>query len=98
MHIVDRRLNPKGKSLGNRQRFLRRAKALVRQAVHENSSSRSIKDTEQGGEITIPVDDLREPSFRRAQSGGQRDFVLPGNKEYLEGDSIPRPPGGGGGA
>ena len=29
MHIVDRRLNPGGKSLENRQRFLRRAKALV---------------------------------------------------------------------
>jgi len=27
MHIVDRRLNPGGKSLVNRQRFLRRAKA-----------------------------------------------------------------------
>ncbi|NJM34902.1 MAG: DUF444 family protein, partial [Rhodomicrobium sp.] len=24
MHIIDRRLNPKEKSLGNRQRFIRR--------------------------------------------------------------------------
>jgi uncharacterized sporulation protein YeaH/YhbH (DUF444 family) len=97
MHIVDRRLNPKGKSLGNRQRFLRRAKALVRQAVHENSGTRSIRETDQGGEITIPADDLREPTFRRATSGGVRDHVLPGNKRYVEGDAIPRPPGGGGG-
>src|SRR5215475_9180073 len=29
MHIIDRRLNPGGKSLENRQRFLRRAKAPV---------------------------------------------------------------------
>ena len=28
MHIVDRRLNPGGKSLANRQRFIRRAKSL----------------------------------------------------------------------
>ena len=28
MYIIDRRLNPSGKSLANRQRFLRRAKAL----------------------------------------------------------------------
>ncbi len=97
MYIVDRRLNPKGKSLGNRQRFLRRAKALVRQAVHENSSSRSIRDAEQGGEITIPADDLREPTFRRSASGGVRDHVLPGNKRYVEGDAIPRPQGGAGG-
>ena len=33
MHIVDRRLNPKSKSLGNRQRFMRRAKADIRDAV-----------------------------------------------------------------
>ncbi len=33
MHIVDRRLNPKAKSLGNRQRFLRRARGEVREAV-----------------------------------------------------------------
>ena len=26
-----------------------------------------------------------------------REHVLPGNKEYLEGDAIPRPQGGGGG-
>ncbi len=95
MHIVDRRLNPKGKSLGNRQRFLSRAKALVRQAVHENSGSRSIRDAEQGGQVAIPVDDLREPAFRRAASGGVRDYVLPGNKRYVEGDAIPRPRGGG---
>ncbi len=33
MNIVDRRLNPKGKSLGNRQRFLTRARAEVKGAV-----------------------------------------------------------------
>ncbi len=27
-----------------------------------------------------------------------RDYLLPGNKEYVEGDTIPRPPGGAGGA
>jgi uncharacterized sporulation protein YeaH/YhbH (DUF444 family) len=36
MHIVDRRLNPGSKSLENRQRFLRRAKALVQGAVKKN--------------------------------------------------------------
>jgi len=39
MHIVDRRLNPGGKSLANRQRFMRRAKAVIRKAVHELSES-----------------------------------------------------------
>ena len=39
MNIVDRRLNPHGKNLPNRQRFLRRARAMVREAVREASAS-----------------------------------------------------------
>jgi len=35
-HFIDRRLNPKGKSLGNRQRFLRRARAQIREAVQKS--------------------------------------------------------------
>ena len=35
MNIVDRRPNPKGKSLSNRQRFLARARAEVKSAVQE---------------------------------------------------------------
>jgi len=97
MHIIDRRLNPRGKSLANRQRFLRRAKALVRRAVRESAGQRGIKDLEQGGEISIPLDGISEPVFRRSSEGGLRDHVLPGNKEYVEGDTLPRPPQGGGG-
>ena len=96
MHIIDRRLNPGGKSLANRQRFLKRARALIRQAVRDSSVQRDIKDLDQGGEISIPSDGLREPSLRRAPSQGVRDHLLPGNKDYVEGDAIPRPSGGGG--
>src|SRR5428012_15827 len=44
MQIVDRRLNPSSKSLENRQRFLRRAKALVQGAVKKSSQDRDILD------------------------------------------------------
>jgi len=88
-HIVDRRLNPGGKSLENRQRFLRRAKALVRGAVKKSSQDRDIKDVLEGGEVAIPLDGRDEPRFRR--EGGTRDMVLPGNKKFVEGDIIPRP-------
>jgi hypothetical protein len=98
MHIVDRRLNPGGKSFANRQRFLRRAKAVVRQAVRESSEGRGIKDIDQGGEVSIPVDSIREPRFQRSRSGGQRQAVLPGNKQYVPGDTIPKDPAGGGGS
>ena len=88
MHIIDRRLNPGGKSLENRQRFLRRAKALVQGAVKKTSQDRDIKDVLEGGEISIPLDGMDEPRFRR--EGGTRDMVLPGNKKFVEGDILPR--------
>jgi uncharacterized protein len=88
MHIVDRRLNPGSKSLENRQRFLRRAKALVQGAVKKSSQDRDIKDVLEGGEVSIPLDGMNEPRFRR--EGGTRDMVLPGNKKFVEGDMLPR--------
>lgn len=88
MHIIDRRLNPGGKSLENRQRFLRRAKALVQGAVKKTSQDRDIKDVLEGGEVSIPLDGMDEPRFRR--EGGTRDMVLPGNKKFVEGDMLPR--------
>ncbi|HYZ32793.1 MAG TPA: YeaH/YhbH family protein [Crenalkalicoccus sp.] len=96
MQILDRRLTPRGRSLPNRQRFLRRAKALVQEAVREASARRDIRNADAGGEVSIPLHGIREPSFHLGQ-GGRRDHVLPGNKEYREGDEIPRPPGGEGG-
>jgi uncharacterized sporulation protein YeaH/YhbH (DUF444 family) len=96
MHIIDRRLNPGGKSFANRQRFLRRARAQVRRAVRESSSQRSIKDAGKGGEVSIPAGGVHEPTLRRSSQGGTRDYVLPGNKKYIEGDSIARPEGGAG--
>ena len=96
MHIIDRRLNPGGKSLANRQRFLRRAKALVRNAVRSDSKDRDIKDMDRGGEISIPLRGVREPQLRRSAEGGIREHVAPGNKEFLEGDEILKPDAGGG--
>lgn len=96
MNIIDRRLNPGGKSFANRQRFLRRARAQVRRAVREASSSRSIKEAGKGGEISIPAGGVHEPTLRRSSQGGVRDYVLPGNKKYVTGDAIPRPDQGGG--
>ncbi len=95
MHIIDRRRDASGKSLGNRQRFIRRARALVRHAVREASKGRKITDAGRGGEITVPADGVHEPSLRRSHKGGIREYLLPGNKNYTEGDTIERPPSGG---
>src|SRR5665213_2741969 len=93
MHLIDSRLNPTGKSLSNRQRFLRRARAVVRKAVRDLSGERSVREIEEGGTVTIAADGLEEPSFHRGRSGAH-EHVLPGNREYLEGDKIRRPEGG----
>jgi uncharacterized sporulation protein YeaH/YhbH (DUF444 family) len=97
MNIVDRRLNPGGKSLSNRQRFLRRAKALVQRAVREGSGERSISDLERSGEVSIPADGVREPRFRRSSRDGMQDHILPGNKRFVEGDTVERESEGAGG-
>jgi uncharacterized sporulation protein YeaH/YhbH (DUF444 family) len=96
MQIVDRRLNPSGRSLSNRQRFIRRARELVREAVREAAGERSVRDLARGGEVTIPAGGVNEPQFHRA-AGGLREHVLSGNREFLEGDRIPRPRSGEGG-
>lgn len=96
MNIVDRRLNPRGKALENRQRFLRRAKSVVQQAVKQSLEGRNIRDVLEGGEVSLPVDGMEEPSLRRGP-GGVRDHVLPGNRTFVEGDVLQRPNGGGGG-
>jgi uncharacterized sporulation protein YeaH/YhbH (DUF444 family) len=97
MHIVDRRLNPGGKSLPNRQRFLRRVKDGAQRAVRESAREKDIKNLGKDGRITVPGDGVREPRFSRQPGTGHQDYILPGNKTYVEGDRIERPPGGGGG-
>jgi len=95
--IIDRRLSGKNKSVGNRERFLRRYRDQIREAVKRAVDGRGIRDLEQGEEIHIPKRDIGEPVFRHGQ-GGVREGVHPGNQEYVKGDRIERPKGGGGGS
>ena len=94
--IIDRRLAGKNKSIGNRERFLRRHKQQIREAVRRAVTGRGIRDIEQGEDITLPKRDVSEPVFHHGP-GGTREMVHPGNKEYVRGDRIKRPDGGGGG-
>ena len=94
--VIDRRLSGKNKSIGNRERFLRRYKAQIKEAVRKAVGDRSIRDIEQGTDITLPRRDVSEPVFNHGP-GGSREMVHPGNQEYVRGDRISRPQGGGGG-
>ncbi|MEM9725197.1 MAG: DUF444 family protein, partial [Pseudomonadota bacterium] len=98
MHIIDRRLNPKSKSLGNRQRFIRRAKADIRDAVQDALKKRKVSDVEGAEKVRIRTKSVREPSFSHGGEQGQRTYVLPGNDEHQVGDYISKPPPQGGGS
>jgi uncharacterized sporulation protein YeaH/YhbH (DUF444 family) len=94
-YFIDRRLNPKGKSLANRQRFLRRAKAQIREAVQKSLKDSGVADAAKERKIRISTQGTKEPRFRLdPQKGGNRDFVLPGNKDFVPGDEIKKPQGG----
>ncbi|MFD0668381.1 YeaH/YhbH family protein [Ramlibacter sp. MAHUQ-53] len=95
--IIDRRLSGKNKSIGNRERFLRRYREQIREAVRKAVGDRSIHNIEEGADISLPRRDVSEPVFHHAP-GGSREMVHPGNQEYVRGDRIPRPQGGGGGS
>ncbi len=94
--IIDRRLAGKNKSIGNRERFLRRHKEQIREAVKRAVDGRSIRDIAQGEDVHIPRRDISEPVFGHGP-GGTREMVHPGNEDYLRGDRIQRPQGGAGG-
>jgi uncharacterized sporulation protein YeaH/YhbH (DUF444 family) len=96
-YLIDRRLQGKNKSAINRERFLRRYKGQIKEAVARAVKGRSITNIEGGEKISIPVKDTNEPGFGHAR-GGIWETVSPGNKEYQKGDRIARPKGGGSGS
>jgi uncharacterized protein len=95
LHLIDRRLNGRNKSAVNRERFLRRYKEHIRRAVKDMIAERSIADMDKGGDVSVPAKDMSEPSFRHDR-GGDWETVYPGNREFVKGDKIERPQGGGG--
>lgn len=96
-HFIDRRLNPKGKSLANRQRFIRRARTQIREAVQKSLKDSAVADIGKERKIKISTKGTREPRFRLdPKANGEHDFVLPGNKDFMPGDEIKKPQSGGG--
>ena len=96
-HFIDRRINPKDKSLGNRQRFLRRARARIKEVVNKSIQDRNISDIGNGEVITIPSKGIEEPRIRHSSTGGNRSRVFTGNREFVPGDELEKPKSGGGG-
>ena len=96
VRIVDRRFDAKNKSAVNRQRFLRRFRGQVRDAVREAIEKRGIRDIDSGEKIRIPGRDIAEPQFHHGRAGVWRR-VNAGNDRFSTGDAVERPPQGAGG-
>jgi len=99
INIVDRRNGPKGKSSENRQRLLKRIDGQIKKALPDIVKNTNVKDLTSSKErVNIPIKGINEPQFTYDKDSGDKKGVHPGNKEYVEGDQIQKPKGGGKGS
>lgn len=102
MTIIDKRKSGKNKSVGNRQKFIKRYKHKIKRSVDRIASDKGITDVLKDRKVVIDESDIYEPGFNFDLSTGQRDVILPGNKSLKKGDKIdqdtPNEEEGGGGS
>ena len=95
--VIDRRLSGKNKSIGNRERFLRRYREQIKRRGAQGGRRPQHHATSRTARTSrCPSAMCPSPSSATAP-GGIREMVHPGNQEYVRGDRIQRPQGGGGG-
>jgi len=88
--IIDRR-DSGTRSTANQDRLQRRVRGRIKAAVEKLARTRPMGDIVDARQpISIPTKDLNEPSFRRDMRDMPWEQVLPGNKQYRRGDSIPK--------
>lgn len=92
--IIDRRQNPGGKNTPNRQKFVKRTRDQIRKNIREEIGDRDISGHQKGQNVKINRKSIHEPELSNDGSTGERDFVLPGNKDFVPGDTIDKPKGG----
>jgi uncharacterized sporulation protein YeaH/YhbH (DUF444 family) len=91
--FIDRRLNPRDRSIKNRQKFIQRSREQIKKAVKESIDNGKIADIE-NGRARVKVKGVSEPTFREDPKSGDKRYVLPGNKDYVVGDKQNKPQGG----
>lgn len=97
--VIDRREQHTDKSSTSRDRFLKRHKDVIKKAaadtVKKAKGFRQLTTGKEGQEHEISIDKktLDEPQFVHGQ-GGDHEFILSGNEEFIVGDTIMKPRGG----
>lgn len=94
-NIVDRRLNPRDKTIKNRQKFIQRSHAEIKKSVKDAIDSGHIADIE-NGKVKIKVKGISEPSFGVDPKTGNKKFVMPGNDRFIVNDTQEKPKDGDG--
>lgn len=95
--IIDRRLNSKGNSITNRNKFLKRVESQIKENIGNILNNQSIKDINNNGTIKVPIKGIEEPTFAYDHSKGIKHKVFPGNpgeekiSKFDEGDTISKP-------
>ena len=91
MTIVDKRAS-KNKSVGNRQKFIKRYKSRIKHSIDGITSDKGITDVLNDRKVTIDQYEIEEPSFEFDMTTGDRDIIFTGNKSLQKGDKVYRPP------
>ena len=83
--IIDRRLNPRDKTIKNRQKFIERSREQIKKAVRDAIDSGNIADIE-NGKVRVKTKGVDEPTFTTDHQTGDKRYVLPGNEDHVVGD------------
>lgn len=97
--VIDRREQHRDKSSTSRDRFIKRYRGVIKKAaadsVKKAKGFRDLTSGKEGQEHEIKIDrkTLDEPHFTHG-SGGDHEFILSGNEDFIVDDLIPKPQGG----
>jgi uncharacterized sporulation protein YeaH/YhbH (DUF444 family) len=92
-NIIDRRLNPRDKTIKNRQKFIQRSREQIKDAVKDAIDTGNIADIE-NGKARVKVKGISEPEFTIDPQSGNKKYIMPGNDQFVVGDTQDKPEGG----
>lgn len=94
-NIIDRRLNPRDKTIKNRQKFIQRSRDQIKKVVKDAIDNGKIADIE-NGKIKVKIKGVSEPEFGIDPKSGNKKYVMPGNDRFVVGDKEDKPKEGSG--
>jgi hypothetical protein len=88
---IDRRKAGRGKSLPNRQLFIRRIREFIKKSKPQNiGTGGSVGKTsnQQSNPVKVAAEALEEPRFVYRPNSGENVWIINGNPKFMRGDEI----------